>query len=130
MRPIESTIHTINLHKGVLDMTKSLTGKVALVTGGSRGIGAATARALADVGITYVTSGEKAELGVQELKARGVRAAAFRVDQSDATQSENLIASVAKRFGRLDILVNNAGVFVTGMVDDPTSDLAEFDRQL
>jgi 3-oxoacyl-[acyl-carrier protein] reductase len=115
-------------------MTKPLAGKVALVTGGSRGIGAATARALADdgadVAISYVTSVEKAEAVVEELKTRGVRAAAFQVDQADPTQSENLVTSVAEHFGRLDILVNNAGVFVTGTIDDPTSNLAEFDRQM
>jgi 3-oxoacyl-[acyl-carrier protein] reductase len=115
-------------------MAKPLTGKVALVTGGSRGIGAATARALADdgadVAISYVTSVEKAQAVVEELKARGVRAAAFQVDQADTVESENLITSVAEYFGRLDILVNNAGVFVTGTVDDPTSNMDEFDRQM
>ena len=68
-------------------MAKSLSGKVALVTGGSRGIGAATARALADEGadvaISYVASAAKAEAMVRELEARGVRAAAFQADQAD-----------------------------------------------
>src|SRR5258708_7768593 len=87
-------------------MTKSLAGKVALVTGGSRGIGAASARALADEGanvaISYVASADKAEAVVKEL---------------------------AKHFGRLDILVNNAAVAVNGAVDDPNSDTVAFDRQ-
>ncbi len=68
-------------------MSKKLTGKVALVTGGSRGIGAATAQALADdgadVAISYVASADKAEAVVRELEGKGVRAAAFRADQAD-----------------------------------------------
>lgn len=94
--------------------TQKLTGKVALVTGGSRGIGAAIARALAahgaDVGISYIASADKANAIVAALQAQGVRAAAFKADQADATQVEALVQAVAERFGRLDILVNNAGV--------------------
>jgi NAD(P)-dependent dehydrogenase (short-subunit alcohol dehydrogenase family) len=92
-------------------MTKTLAGKVALVTGGSRGIGAATAKALADQGadvaISYVGAAELAEAVVGELKSRGVRAAAFKADQGDPAQAEKLIADVAGKLGRLDILVNN-----------------------
>jgi 3-oxoacyl-[acyl-carrier protein] reductase len=110
-----------------------LTGKVALVTGGSRGIGAATARALAeegaDVAISYAASADKAEALVRELQAKGVRAAAFQADQGNTAQVDGLVKAVVKRFGRLDILVNNAGVFVTGAVDDPATDVARFDRQ-
>ncbi len=94
-------------------MTKKLTGKVALVTGGSRGIGAASARALADEGadvaISYVASPAKAEAVVEELKSKGVRAHAFKADQASASEVEQLVKDVAKEFGRLDILVNNAG---------------------
>ena len=114
-------------------MSKKLTGKVALVTGGSRGIGAATARALADdgadVAISYVASADKAEAVVRELEGKGVRAAAFRADQADPAQVEGLVKAVVERFGRLDILVNNAGVAVNGAVDNPENDLAAFDRQ-
>src|SRR5713226_816454 len=114
-------------------MTKKLTGKVALVTGGSRGIGAATARALAqegaDVVISYAASADKAQALVRDLESQGVRAAAIKADQGDAAQVDALVKTVVKRFGRLDILVNNAGVFVTGAVDDPSSDVAKFDRQ-
>jgi 3-oxoacyl-[acyl-carrier protein] reductase len=113
-------------------MSKKLAGKVALVTGGSRGIGAATARALADdganVAISYVASADKAEAVVKELEARGIRAAAFKADQADPAQVEGLVKAVFDRFGRLDILVNNAGVAVMGMVDDPARDLAAFAR--
>ena len=112
---------------------KKLTGKVALVTGGSGGIGAATARALAedgaDVAISYSASAEKANAVVLELKGKGVHAAAFKADQADAAQVESLIKAVSERFGRLDILVNNAGVFVTGAVDNPEANITEFARQ-
>lgn len=115
-------------------MIKTLSGKVALVTGGSRGIGAATARALAeegaDVAISYTASQEKAEALVKELEGKGVRAAAFKADQADAAQVERLIQAVVGRFGHLDILVNNAGVAVMGAVDDTSIPSAAFDRQL
>jgi 3-hydroxybutyrate dehydrogenase/3-oxoacyl-[acyl-carrier protein] reductase len=94
-------------------MTKSLTGKVALVTGGSRGIGAASARALAEEGanvaISYVASADKAEAVVNALKAKGVQARAFRADQASSVEVDKLVKDVAAHFGRLDILVNNAG---------------------
>lgn len=114
-------------------MTRSLKGKVALVTGGSRGIGAATAKALADEGanvaISYSASADKAEAVVRELKAKGVEAKAFKADQANSAEVDQLVKDVAKHFGRLDILVNNAGVAVMGAVDDPNSDTAAFDRQ-
>jgi 3-oxoacyl-[acyl-carrier protein] reductase len=88
-------------------MTETLTGKVALVTGGSRGIGAATARALAeegaDVAISYVASDAKAGAIVRELEGKGVRAAAFRADQADPAQVESLVKAVVERFSHLDI---------------------------
>lgn len=114
-------------------MSKNLTGKVALVTGGSRGIGAATARALADEGatvaISYSASPAKAEAVVRELEGKGVQAMAFKADQAKTVEVEGLIAAVVKRFGRLDILVNNAGVFVTGALGDPATNIAELERQ-
>jgi len=114
-------------------MTKSLTGKVALVTGGSRGIGAASARALADEGanvaISYVASPDKAEAVVQQLKAKGVQARAYKADQASSVEVEQLVNDVAKDFGRLDILVNNAGVAVSGSVDDVNTDTIALARQ-
>jgi len=114
-------------------MTKKLSGKVALVTGGSRGIGAASARALAEEGanvaISYVASPDKAEAVVAQLKARGVEARAFKADQASPAEVEQLVKDVAKTFGRLDILVNNAGVAAGGSVDDPKVDTAALARQ-
>lgn len=114
-------------------MTKKLSGKVALVTGGSRGIGAASARALAeggaDVAISYVASPDKAEAVVTELKAKGVKARAYQADQASPEAVEALVNTVAKDFGHLDILVNNAGVAVGGGVDDPAADAAALARQ-
>ncbi|MHC2337357.1 SDR family NAD(P)-dependent oxidoreductase [Bradyrhizobium sp. USDA 4454] len=114
-------------------MTKKLSGKVALVTGGSRGIGAASARALAaegaSVAISYVASPEKAEAVVAELKSKGVAARAYKADQASASDVDELVKTVAKDFGRLDILVNNAGVASGGAVDDPKADIATLARQ-
>jgi 3-oxoacyl-[acyl-carrier protein] reductase len=114
-------------------MTKKLTGKVALVTGGSRGIGAASARALADEGanvaISYVASADKAEAVVAELKAKGVQARAFKADQASSAEVNRLVQDVAKHFGRLDILVNNAAVAVSAAVDDANADTSALDRQ-
>jgi 3-oxoacyl-[acyl-carrier protein] reductase len=109
-----------------------LTGKTALVTGGSRGIGAATARALAGAGanvaLTYSSSPEKAAAVVRELEAFGVKAAALHADQADASRAGALVSQVVERFGGLDILVNNAGVAAYGNIDDVNADLAALDR--
>ena len=103
-------------------MNKKLTGKAALVTGGSRGIGAAIARSLAedgaDVAISYVSSPDKAKALVRELQEKGVRAVAFQADQAKPDEVANLVRKVAEHFGHLDILVNNAGVFITGPVGE------------
>lgn len=114
-------------------MTKKLNGKVALVTGGSRGIGAAIAKKLAqdgaDVAISYSASADRAEALVKELSATGIRAKAFKADQGDTKQVANLVKDAAAHFGRLDILVNNAGVFAMGAVNDASNDETAFDRQ-
>ncbi|MEJ0085847.1 MAG: SDR family oxidoreductase [Pseudomonadota bacterium] len=105
-------------------MTKKLTGKAALVTGGARGIGAAIARSLADdgadVAISYVSSPDKAKALVRELQDKGVRAVAFKADQGKTAEVAELVNKVAEHFGHLDILVNNAGVFITGPVGSVT----------
>jgi NAD(P)-dependent dehydrogenase (short-subunit alcohol dehydrogenase family) len=107
-----------------------LNGKAALVTGGSRGIGAAIARHLAragaDVAVTYVSSPDKANAVVGEIKAAGRRAIAIKADSADAAAVRAAVDKAAAEFGRLDILVNNAGVFVPGAFEDLP--VAELDR--
>jgi 3-oxoacyl-[acyl-carrier protein] reductase len=114
-------------------MTKKLSGKVALVTGGSRGIGAASARALAEQGanvaISYVASPDKAEAVVRELRAKGVTARAYRADQASAVEVDQLVRDVARDFGHLDILVNNAAVIASAPVDAANADNAALARQ-
>lgn len=115
-------------------MGKALAGKVALVTGGSRGLGAATALALADQGadvaISYVASADKAQAVVAQLQAKGVRATAIQSDQADMAAAKPLVAQVLAQLGQLDILVNNAAIAVQGKtVDDPALDTVNLDRQ-
>ncbi|MBI1290237.1 SDR family oxidoreductase [bacterium] len=115
-------------------MQKTFEGKVALITGGSRGLGAATAEAFADrganVAISYATSAEKAEAVVGRLKARGVRAIAIESDQSELSSARPLIDKVIAEFGKLDILVNNAGVAIQGQsIDDPDLDGERYNHQ-
>ena len=114
-------------------MTHTLAGKVALVTGGSRGIGAAIVRRLAaqgaQVAFSYASSSERAAQVVRDIEALGGAALAIAADQADAGAVADLVKAVHARFGRLDILVNSAGVFVTGAIGDPQADLAALARQ-
>ncbi|TWP53890.1 SDR family oxidoreductase [Lentzea tibetensis] len=114
-------------------MNNGLSGRAALVTGGSRGIGAAVARRLADAGadvaISYANAAAEADAVVDQLIATGVRAAAFQTDQGRDSAPRRLVDDVVTRFGRLDILVNNAAVFHTGPLGDPDRDDAAMARQ-
>lgn len=94
-----------------------LSGKVALVTGGSRGIGAAIARRLAhdgcNVAITYVEQADAAHAVVAEMEKHGRKAMALHADAADPESMQPLIQRVLERLGRLDMLVNNAGFMDT-----------------
>jgi 3-oxoacyl-[acyl-carrier protein] reductase len=115
-------------------MTQTLSGKVALVTGGSRGIGAAVVHRLAkdgaDIVFSYGSSKEQADQVVREVEACGRRAVAIKADQAVASEVDALVKAAHGVFNRLDILVNSAGVFVTGFAGDPAADLVAFERQL
>lgn len=113
-------------------MTKTLEKKVALVTGGARGIGAAIARKLADEGanvaISFSGSAEHAEAVVAGIRRSGADAEAYKADQGQLDEARGLVDKVYERFGALDILVINAGTFGTGKVDEETPTREEVDR--
>lgn len=106
-----------------------LAGKVALVTGGSRGIGAAIAQQLAelgaDVAITYANSAQRAHAVIDKMPTRGV---AIKADSADPQEITNAVHQTATTLGGLDILVNNAGVFPFGPIEDTSLD--DVDRTL
>lgn len=109
-----------------------LLGKRALVTGGSRGIGAAIALTLAangaDVAISYERSADRAGEVVRAIEEKGRRGLAIQADSADPAAVRRLVEAVVDRFGGLDILVNNAGIARMGMVADVS--LADIDALL
>ena len=107
----------VQLQSNVLEKTtdvKSLEGKVAIVTGGSRGIGAEIAKVLArngvQVAINYQNSSDKADSIVHEIEQEGGTAFAFRADVMVTEDVHQFIEEVIKRYGQIDILINNAGI--------------------
>jgi len=111
-------------------MSQKLAGKVAVVTGASKGIGASIAKHLAAedaaVVVNYSSSKEGADRVVAEITAKGGKAVAVKADVSKQPEIEQLFAETQKAFGKLDILVNNAGIYEFSPLDGVTED--HFDR--
>lgn len=109
---------------------KSLEGKVAIVTGASRGIGSSIAKQLATLGakvvVNYSSSSEKAEKIVEEITQLGEKAISIKADVSNIKDVERLFSETIIKFGKIDILINNAGVILYKLLSDVTEE--EFDR--
>src|SRR5215471_3736117 len=109
----------------------SLKGKVAVVTGASKGIGAGIARALgaagASVVVNYASDKQGAEKAVADIKAKGGKAVAVQGDVSKTDDVKHLFQETAKAFGKLDVLVNNAGVYKFAPLEQVTAE--EYQRQ-
>ncbi len=106
-------------------MTSRLTGKTALITGATSGIGKATALVFSDEGADVVITGRRAELGeavAAEIGRRGVRSAFIQADHSQLADCERAVAETIRQFGRIDILFNNAGVVTNGTAESTSEE--------
>ena len=107
-------------------MSKKLSGKVAIVTGASKGIGAEIAKQLAAAGaavvVNYSSSKEGADRVVNEIKSKEGKAVAVQANVSKKADVDRLVAETVKAFGRLDILVNNAGVYEFAPLEEITEE--------
>src|SRR5476651_1394642 len=112
-----------------MTVNPDLKGRIALVTGGSRGIGAAIAAALAEAGaavvVNYRQRAVEADAVVAAIAGKGGRAISLPADVSQAASVSRMVEHVASALGPIDILVNNAGVAIVRGIDDLTE--AEFD---
>ncbi len=110
---------------------KNLSGRIAIVTGASKGIGAEVAIKLADLGAKVVVnfSGSKdaADAVVREIKENGGEAIAIQADVSKTADVKRLFSAALEYFGRIDILINNAGIMITKTIEATTDD--DFERQ-
>src|SRR3979490_1005076 len=111
-------------------MQSKLEGKTALITGGSRGIGAAIAKRLAadgaNVAITYTKGADAAASVVKEIEREGGKAIAIQADAADAKAVKAAVEKTVATFGQLDVLVNNAGTAIPKPFEETT--LEEMDR--
>src|SRR5437764_8997891 len=111
----------------IMSTTKEkLTGKVAIVTGASKGIGASIAKHLAAEGaavvVNYASSKEGADRVVAEITGKGGRAIAVQADVAKPSDIRRLFAEAKKAFGRLDVLVNNAGIYRFAPLEEVTAE--------